>query len=111
MWDYVRYDDTEYNCIHFLIDAHSHYTAVDISGKLLNGGFDNVQNLRNFRRIKEPEPFCIVLFRNRYRAHVGLWFEGRVLHLIADGVVWQPLVIAQFGFNKVRFYEVAEAFS
>ena len=108
MWDDIRYDAENYNCVHFLVDAHNHYTAINISDKLLNGGFDNVQNVRNFKRIKAPKPFCIVLFRDKSRAHVGLWFEGRVLHLDKDGVVWQSLTVAQLGFDKVVFYEVAE---
>lgn len=106
MWDDIEYDADNYNCVHFLVDAHNHYTAINISDKLLNGGFDNPKNVRNFKRVKTPTQHCIVLMRSKERAHVGLWLDGCVLHLDSGGVVWQSLNIAKLGFDKVLFYEV-----
>ena len=105
MWDAIKYDADKYCCEHFLIDAYKHYTGIDISNKLLTSGFFNVRNLRQFVPIDKPAQHTIVLFRAKGKAHVGLWLDGRVLHLEPHGVVWQSLNIVMQGFERAVFYE------
>lgn len=105
MWDTIKYDADKYCCEHFLIDAYRHYTGIDISNKLLTSGFFNASNLRQFRAVDKPSQHTIVLFRDKGKAHVGLWLDGRVLHLEPHGVVWQLLAVAKQGFDRVVFYE------
>ena len=105
MWDAIKYDADKYCCEHFLIDAYRHYTGIDISNKLLTSGFFNASNLRQFVPVTEPRQHAIVLFRDKGKAHVGLWLDGRVLHLEPHGVVWQSLNIVMQGFERVTYYE------
>ena len=105
MWDAIKYDADKYCCEHFLIDAYRHYTGIDISNRLLTSGFFCANNLRQFVPVTEPRQHTIVLFRDKGKAHVGLWLDGRVLHLEPHGVVWQSLNIVMQGFERVAYYE------
>lgn len=105
MWDDIKYDADKYCCEHFLIDAYKHYTSIDISNRLLTSGFFNASNLRQFLPVDKPSQHTIVLFRDKGKAHVGLWLDGRVLHLEPHGVVWQTLNIVKQGFERVTYYE------
>lgn len=105
MWDAIKYDADKYCCEHFLIDAYRYYTGIDISNKLLTSGFFCASNLRQFVPATEPRQHTIVLFRDKGKAHVGLWLDGRVLHLEPHGVVWQSLNIVMQGFERVTYYE------
>lgn len=105
MWDAIKYDADKYCCEHFLIDAYRHYTGKDISNKLLTSGFFCASNLRQFVPVTEPRQYTIVLFRDKSKAHVGLWLDGRVLHLEPHGVVWQSLNIVMQGFERATYYE------
>ncbi|MGB6825971.1 hypothetical protein [Psychrobacter sp.] len=107
MWDSVKYDADKYCCEHFLIDAYRHYTGIDISNKLLTSGFFSALNLRQFVPVVEPSQHTIVLFRDKGKAHVGLWIDGRVLHLEQQGVVWQMLDIVKRNFERVTYYGIA----
>lgn len=107
MWDAIKYDADKYCCEHFLIDAYRHYTGVDISNKLLTSGFFSASNLRQFVPAIEPTQHTIVLFRDKGKAHVGLWIDGRVLHLEPQGVVWQMLDIVKRNFERVTYYGIA----
>lgn len=106
MWDSIIYDADKYCCEHFLIDAYKHYRQINLTDRLLTSGFFCASNLRQFKPVFEPVQHSIVLFRDKGKAHVGLWVDGRVLHLEAYGVVWQPLEIVKQGFERVLFYEV-----
>ncbi len=108
MWDAIKYDADKYCCEHFLIDAYRHYTGIDLSKRLLTSGFFNVSNLRQFVPVIEPSQYTIVLFRDKNKAHVGLWIDGRVLHLEPQGVVWQSLDYIKRDFDRVVFYELSE---
>lgn len=105
MWDAITYDANKYCCEHFLIDAYKHYRQMDLSPKLLTRGFFCAQNLRQFVPVIEPSQYTIVLFRDKNKAHVGLWIDGRILHLEPHGVVWQPLDYIKRDFDRVVFYE------
>ena len=105
MWDEVQYNASSYCCEHFVIDAYRHYTGIDLTNKLLTSGFFNASNLRQFVPVTEPRQHTIVLFRDKGKAHVGLWLDGRVLHLEPHGVVWQSLNIVMQGFERVAYYE------
>lgn len=105
MWDAIKYDADKYCCEHFLIDAYRHYTGIDLTKRLLTSGFFSASNLRQFVPVIEPTQHTIVLFRDKGKAHVGLWLDGRVLHLEPHGVVWQSLNIVMQGFERVVFYE------
>lgn len=101
----IEYSDN-YHCEHFTIDAYRFLTGNDISEYLLSGDYALPINLRNFTKLAEPKQHCIVLMRDTDKAHIGVWHDNAVLHLGDNGVVSQPLIIAQRGFKRVNFYEV-----
>ena len=106
-FDIIRYDKNRYCCEHFLIDCYKEFKGVDLSDKLLSSGFFNAQKLRNFRQVETPKQLTIVLFRDANKAHVGMWYDNKVLHLSEQGVLLQPLDMAKMGFKRVNFYETA----
>ena len=103
----IKYDKQRYCCEHFLIDIYRELTGIELTNKLLTSGFFNAQKLRNFRQVETPRQLTIVLFRDVNKAHVGLWYDNKVLHLSEQGVLLQPLDVAKMGFKRVNFYETA----
>lgn len=106
-----QYDTEHYNCVHFLCDAWQHVTGQDLKQRM-DGFLTAVssmkasrQTMRGFSRLSAPVSPCIVLMKNRFNSHVGLFYQGRVLHLSEAGVQWMPLPVATFGFQVVRFYQ------
>jgi hypothetical protein len=106
-----RYSAGSYNCAHFVCEAWKSETGEDIS-KVLHGVLfppsDRKLNLRDVHRVKllkKPDSPCIVLMRNRWSTHVGVWLRGKVLHLVeGGGVQYVSLNIASIGFTNVRFF-------
>lgn len=107
-FDNIRYDAINYNCLHFVIDIFKFYTNIDLTSKLILNNKFNPSHLKNFIKLTSPAPYCIVLFRNRNEAHVGLYVDDKVIHLSENGVVYQPLTIAKLGFTKIEYYEEKE---
>lgn len=101
----ITYSD-DYHCEHFLIDAYAFLTGRNLANKLLSGGHFAVYQLRNFKKITMPRQHCIVLLRDKNKAHVGVWHDNQILHLVSSGVVLQPLEMAKRGFKRVDFYAV-----
>jgi hypothetical protein len=106
-----RFNETEYNCAHLVCEAWEDETGVDITrnlqGFLLPPSERRVvlSNLRPLTPLAVPASPCIVLMQQRRHApHVGLFLRGKVLHIKATGVEYQPLEVATLGFNRVRFY-------
>lgn len=102
----------EYNCASFACDVWEHLTGVDIT--IAMDGFlkpitDRSATMdirKGFVRLKCPQSPCLVaMHRPRTPPHVGVYFEGRVLHIQENGVAYQSIDIASFGFTKVRFYK------
>jgi hypothetical protein len=61
--------------------------------------------VRGFRRLARPESPCfVVMQRSRVQPHVGIFYNGRILHMKETGVEYQPLQVAQRYFTKIGFY-------
>lgn len=63
--------------------------------------------LGNRKEIKKPLSPCIVFLYNNERSdsHVGVFYNGKVLHLSARGVQHIPLEFLTMSFRKVSFYK------
>lgn len=83
-----------YTCHEFACDAWK-----KITGKKLT--------FKNRKKLDAPESPCIVFLSSNERSdsHVGVYFEGRVIHLGARGVQYIALEYLQVGFKKVGFYK------
>lgn len=59
----------------------------------------------HFKELASPESPCLVLMQRANDVpHIGVFFEGRVLHLRRNGAAYQSLDIARVGFPVVLFY-------
>ena len=73
----------------------------------------SVQHLQNtaedmkteYKELTVPVSPCIVLFQKTgYIPHVGVYRNGRVLHIRRAGVQYTPVPVASVGFDTVRYY-------
>lgn len=107
-----NYDKNYYNCAHFVSDAWELVTGRSISHEL--SCFLAPSKLRHapntlkesWVKLDSPTSPCIVLMRkNRVPPHVGMFFEGRVIHITEIGVQYQPLEVVSRGFANIGFYK------
>lgn len=50
--------------------------------------------LRHFQRVAAPTDFSVVFMARRAGGvplHCGVWYQGKVLHAMREGVRWEPL--------------------
>jgi hypothetical protein len=104
------YHASKYNCAHFVCDVWKGETGQDISQTMHGVLFaprDRKLKLGDVHKVtvlKEPVSLCLVLMRNKWESHVGVWLRGKVLHLVQCGAQYVPLEVARVGFTKVRFF-------
>lgn len=92
-----------------------HEVWLEITGEDLGSrlpGLENstldfdIKQARKFKRLVRPSSPCIVLMqRPHFTPHVGVFYNGRVIHLKPSGVEYQPLDVVARGFTSVRFYQ------
>lgn len=109
----AMYVDRTYTCLHFANDVWRQETGFELNAELfayLNGGAANVGMRKSFERLSEPVSPCIVVFKPKGdgETHIGVYLRGRVLHLLRQGVQFQPIDIAAVGFKSFRFYNVQQ---
>jgi len=111
-----RYHSSKYNCAAFVCEVWKVIARQDISSALqgaMTGEASRVlhaHNLTVFKRLTVPHTPCLALFQaNRKAPHVGIWLDGKILHITENGVNWIPLDVAMIGFNQVRFYDVEKS--
>lgn len=107
-----QYDATHYHCVHFVVDAAQYLFGRDYTDGFLGltgtvnsahacAGTKVIHN----QRLNEPIDGCVVLMNNRLnKAHVGLFYCGRVLHLSERGVYFQDLRTMQRHYSGFKFY-------
>jgi hypothetical protein len=107
-----KYNRNNYNCAHFVCEVWQHITGENIAHKLsgLLKPADEMQAglglRRHFEKLKTPASPCIALMQRKGAAsHVGLYKDGRILHIHEFGVEFQPVDVAARGFEKIGFYK------
>lgn len=109
---FKRYNKDRYNCGHFVAEVWKVVTGQSIDTAM--GSFlrpaserDAPASIRaHFSRILAPDAPCIVLMtRPHSEPHVGIYLDGKVLHIHEYGTEFQPLDVASRGFRKVKFYK------
>lgn len=93
---------SDYTCNELACEAWALVTGEDLSQRLnqfLNGG-------DGFDRLDKPVSPCLVFMYNsaRTETHIGLFYEGRVLHLAAHGAQYVPLEFI-VGYKYCEFYK------
>jgi hypothetical protein len=107
-----NYHPREYNCAHFVVDVLEELIQAPIRDQfkeMLTGPADRQAKRYLFNglvRLKKPVDYSIAVF-NSYRTapHVGIYLRGRILHLSARGVEFQPLEVVSQNYRAYRFYE------
>lgn len=105
------YNENTYNCAHFTCDLWELITGYNLSnnlGSLLLPPLKrSVRGLKSkvFDKLNQPVSPCLVLFSNSINStHIGVFINGRVMHISKQGVRYETLYDAKIGFSKVRFY-------
>lgn len=106
-----KYHPRDYNCAHFVCDVLAAVKS-PVMGELLRGFLCAKKNRKALKDdlskiilLNAPIDWCVVLFqRPKAATHVGIYLNGRVLHLSKQSVQYQPLDVVALGFKKVRFF-------
>lgn len=103
----------DYTCAHFFIDAWEATVGTSLPSDAIDcllpsKAITASKASRAFTPIDKPVSPCMVLFKGNgaHTAHVGLFVNGKVLHMSSTLPVRQPLSVVKTGFNKVSFYNV-----
>lgn len=102
----------EYTCIEFAREVWLALTGEDLRvrlGALLAGPSQRSvpTDIRHgFRRLARPEAPCLVLMMQLgLDPHLGVFWEGGMIHLNTSGAECFPLEIAGRGFTSFRYYK------
>lgn len=92
----------DYTCNEFTCEAWQQITGQDLTKRLA----DLINGHGEFEKLNEPIAPCIVYFENHKNspAHVGVFFDQKVLHLTGRGVHLMPLEIVSTAFKEVSYY-------
>jgi len=106
-----KYGRRSYNCARFAADVWRDLTGQDLSkelaGTMAGRGEAKaaVSDMRRFKRLPAPVDPCLVLFQfHRESPHVGVFTRGKVLHITAKGVQFQPVCAVGIGAKRVGYY-------
>ena len=108
-----KYNVLNYHCVHFVIDAAKSLFNSDYSNSFigLTGALNQAINasrqtvVRN-KRLSEPKHGCIILMRNALGDnHVGIFYNGKVLHLSENGVQYVSIRTLKTYYTRFKYYE------
>lgn len=104
----VKYDKKSYNCYHFSCDVWRHLTGEDLSqiidDQMQTTGILYRRYVRQFRELVKPVSPCLVIMQNPHEiTHMGIFYNGRVLHLTESGTEYQPPIVACRHHLEVRY--------
>jgi len=104
----------DYNCLDFAREAWLLVAGDgDVKAKLdaLSAGVHAedgrviLSAVRGFRKLDKPvSPCFVVMQRSKMQPHIGVFYNGRVLHLKENGVEYQPVQVARRYFTKIGYY-------
>jgi hypothetical protein len=101
----------KYNCFDLVSEAWLALTGECITDRFprLQGAFVDRKmthtGLRSAERLKTPVTPCVAIFqRPRTVPHVGIWIDGRILHLNESGAEFTLPEIAKRYYRTVRYY-------
>lgn len=97
------YDKERYNCWDFVREVWQELTGEDV----FTVTPPSVESIApHFTPIEAPESPCLVLMlRQRCTPHIGVFYNGRVLHMNKRGPEYSPLHSATASFPTVRYYK------
>jgi hypothetical protein len=109
-----KFQRPEYTCMHFADEVWQHVTGEGLSDRLgaLLGPpearrFTKAQRTA-FTRLERPVSPCVAIMQSGAPGaspHVGIYLEGRILHITKEGVEFLFPEFAARGFKTVRYYK------
>jgi len=103
-----------YNCLDFAAEAWDHLVGNhDIKARLdalsagvhAEDGHIILSAIRGFEKLYKPlSPCFVVMQRSKTQPHVGVFYNGRILHMRDNGVEYQPMQVVRRYFTKMGFY-------
>jgi hypothetical protein len=109
---FKKYVDDVYTCQNFARDVWLELTGEDLSERLagLLGSKSSrkvrLSHVKAFTRLAHPISPCLIMFTQFNRdPHIGVFYQGRVLHLNLNGPEYLPIQLAGRGFTDRRFYQ------
>ena len=92
----------KYNCADFAAEVWEYLTG-NAARYLVEDW--SIESRSRLQRITVPvSPCLIIMYQRRTIPHVGIYRNGRVLHLTGMGVENQPIDVAARGFRNYRLY-------
>lgn len=102
-----KYDHVSYNCYHFSCDVWLYLTNRDLAKSVDEGIYQTGitrKHFRSFTELEKPVSPCLVIMQNpRQTPHMGVYYNGRILHFTEYGTEWQPPEIAGRMHRKLRY--------
>lgn len=105
------YRTPTYNCFSFAREAWLELTGTDLGDQTPDTHNASEYTLRALQvantltRLDCPEDPCLVLLqRKRLEPHIGVFYQGRVLHLNRSGAYYVPLGQITPGYPSVSYY-------
>lgn len=108
----VKYDDKNYNCLHFAVDIYKDLTGQDMGlfvDELMTDKHHRIINpakLKNFSQIATPCHACLVIMRGQ-AVHAGIFYNNTIIHLTDGGVFSTPPHIAETQYGQLSYYTIA----
>ena len=111
-----RYDSDNYHCVHFVIDAGKHLFNYDFSANFLgldksltHNGTPSRHTVAHSQRADTPTDGTVVLMTKLDNGlHVGLYLDGRVLHLTEQGVRFETVRALGRMYKRIRYYNATD---
>lgn len=108
-----RVPGPQYKCFDFVREVWAESFAVDLGDQLqgLAAALDDrhvvLSELRGFRKLLVPSDPCFVIFqRRRSTPHIGIWYQGNVLHLQGgQSAQYSRLKDVALRYTRTTFYE------
>jgi hypothetical protein len=107
-----KYDPDLYNCAHFVCEVWDEFTGEPMRDRLesfllpRSARHATYPLRRAFKRQDGPVSPCLALMRATGAApHVGIFKNGRILHIDRNGVKFEPLELAMLPFKRIGFYK------
>ena len=103
----TRYDLERYNCLHFVCDMMKAGFGREMSYDTIMSGIRGDRSTRRmFELLEKPQEGCLCLFDFVVgdESHVGLFYNGNVLHITERGVRHQPVFEVLLGYSGVKYY-------
>ena len=107
-----QHDRVSYHCVHFVIEAGKYLFGYDFTDNFLglskpldSNGSPSRHTVKNSNKTQTPIDGTVVLMTKLdNRLHVGLYYDGSVLHLSKGGVRYQSIRQLQREYKRLRFY-------